>query len=100
MFYCYVMLHFIMLQSPIVRCSGSKLTPTFLILYFQNSHFNFNAQIVLVSLPIMDIIGRKMKETEGESGKKPTHHRPTRNSKYNKNKSYGLIDYKDRAILD
>ena len=44
--------------------------------------------------------GRKMKETEGESGKKPTHHRPTGNSKYNKNKSYGLIDYKDRAILD
>ena len=48
----------------------------------------------------MDIIGRKMKETEGESGKKPAHHRPTGNSKYNKNKSYGLIDYKDRAILD
>ena len=41
-----------------------------------------------------------MKETEGETGKKPTHHRPTGNSKYNKNKSYGLIDYKDRSILD
>ena len=51
-------------------------------------------------LPIMDIIGRKKKKTEGESGKKPTHHRLTGNSKYNKNKSYGLIDYKDRAILD
>ena len=48
----------------------------------------------------MDIIGRKMKETEGESGKKPAHHRLTGNSKYNKNKSYGLIDYKDRVILD
>ena len=48
----------------------------------------------------MDIIGRKRKETEGETGKKPAQRRLTGNSKYNKNKSYGLIDYKDRAILD
>ena len=68
------------------------------ILYLQS--FIFYPLNHLNSLPIMDIIGRKMKETEGESGKKPTHHRPTGNSKYNKNKSYGLIDYKDRAILD
>lgn len=42
----------------------------------------------------MDIIGNRIEILDGETGKKPTQGLLKGNSKYNKNKSNRLIDYK------